>query len=95
MNTRTEDQIVNVTLERLRERIEALQELPPPAVRAAIRCAAGLTLAEVGDACDGVSRSTVWAWEQGKADPNPEVLPRYLAVLRLMREATSTKEPAS
>lgn len=57
------------------------KRLPHPAACHAIRLAAGLTLAEVGDAL-GVTRQSVWRWEHGLGEPRGEIRLAYARALR-------------
>jgi DNA-binding transcriptional regulator YiaG len=72
------------TVAELVDRVEARQELPPPALRRALRRAAGVSLDDVGAAV-GVTGQAVWWWEQGKREPNDENLVRYLELLRELK----------
>ncbi|WP_323184498.1 helix-turn-helix domain-containing protein [Streptomyces sp. NBC_00892] len=68
--------------------IEALltrPNLPPPAVRAALRQAEGLTQAEVATAI-GVSRVAFHRWETGQAEPRAHSRAEYLRLLRGIAE---------
>ncbi|MFE7330428.1 helix-turn-helix domain-containing protein [Streptomyces sp. NPDC057565] len=72
--------------------IEALlsrPNLPPPAVRAALRKAEGLTQAEVADAL-GVSRVAFHRWETGQAEPRARSRAAYLRLL----QGLAKKHPA-
>ena len=71
------------------ERVEARRDLPPPAVRRAMRKAARVSLDEVGAAV-GVTGQAVWWWETGDREPNAENLRRYLEVLRALGRAVTT-----
>lgn len=62
------------------ERLTKRRSLPPPALRRAIRQAAGPSQAEVAQEC-GVSQRTVSRWECGVANPRGEHLSRYVALL--------------
>lgn len=64
--------------------IEALlsrPSLPPPAARAALRKAEGLTQEEVADAF-GVSRVAFHRWETGQAEPRARSKAAYLRLLQ-------------
>jgi transcriptional regulator with XRE-family HTH domain len=78
---------VLTTITELVERVEARRDLPPPAVRKAVRKAARVSLDEVGAAV-GVTGQAVWLWETGDREPNAENLSRYLDVLRALGRAT-------
>lgn len=52
----------------------------------AIRQAAGLSLAEVGDAI-GVDASTVWRWEDGRTRPRGERGARWAVLLNKLASA--------
>lgn len=70
------------------------KRLPPPAARRAIRLAAGLTLAEVGESLD-VSRQSVWRWEKGLREPRGETRLAYARALRELRDETISSTPVS
>lgn len=59
--------------------------LPPPAERARLRQAQGLSQAQVADAL-GVSRGAVSGWEKGRYDPHGVVREEYAELLRLIAE---------
>ncbi|WLQ69199.1 MULTISPECIES: helix-turn-helix domain-containing protein [Streptomyces] len=64
--------------------IEALlsrPNLPPPAARAALRRADGLTQAEVAEALE-VSRVAFHRWETGQAEPRARSRAAYLRLLQ-------------
>ncbi|MEU5560823.1 helix-turn-helix domain-containing protein [Streptomyces globisporus] len=68
--------------------IEALltrPALPPPATRAALRRADGLTQAEVAEAI-GVTRVAFARWETGKAEPRTRARATYLRLLEALAE---------
>jgi transcriptional regulator with XRE-family HTH domain len=66
-------------------RVREQRELPPPAVRRAVREAAGVSRAAVGQAL-GVSRLAIAQWEAGSRYPRPAHLRAYAELLRaLMR----------
>ena len=71
-------------LQLVRER----RELPPPALRRALREAATVSLEEVGEQL-GVSRQTVSRWERGERFPRPQHLVAYAELLRSFRQETS------
>ncbi|MFF3312953.1 helix-turn-helix domain-containing protein [Streptomyces sp. NPDC002952] len=56
------------------------EELPPPAVRARLRKAAGLTQEEVADAF-GVHRMAMLRWENGQSMPRRRHRDAYLRLL--------------
>jgi transcriptional regulator with XRE-family HTH domain len=64
-------------------------DLPPPAVRARLRRADGLTQAQVAEAL-GVTRVQVLRWENGQAEPRA---PHRAAYARLMK-GLADKHPA-
>ena len=70
----------------IRERVRELQELPPPPERRRLRVRAGVSLLDVAAAV-GVSHTAISAWERGLRTPNRRLLPRYLEVLSILREA--------
>jgi DNA-binding transcriptional regulator YiaG len=67
------------------DRVRDRRDLPPPAMRKAIREAAGLPLDAVAQAL-GVSRAAVALWESGDRFPRPENLHRYVDLLRQIQE---------
>lgn len=67
----------------LTARLRARQQLPAPAVRRALRQAAGLSQDHVAQAV-GTSRQAVAHWEAGTRYPRPEHLTAYVEVLRLL-----------
>ena len=70
----------------LTARIAARRSLPEPAMRRAIRRAAGASLEEVAAAFDPkVSRYAVMAWERGTRNPGPSNLAQYVAILRMLQ----------
>jgi len=79
----TEKGDVMVRLDALLERKAAPQpsDLPPPAERARLRKAYGLSQAEVAEAL-GVKRASVSAWEQGRWEPRGETRGEYVYLLR-------------
>jgi len=70
----------------LEERLRARRELPPPAMRRALRQAARLSQADVAREI-GVSSAAVAYWEAGRRFPRPENLAAYVRALRILREA--------
>ncbi len=65
------------------ERLKSRRDLPPPAVRRALREAAGLSQGDIGRAI-GASRQAVAHWEAGRRNPRPAPLAAYVEVLRLL-----------
>ncbi|WP_346094397.1 helix-turn-helix domain-containing protein [Streptomyces olivaceiscleroticus] len=59
----------------------ARPDLPPPAIRAALRRADGLTQAEAAKAI-GVTRVAYQRWETGQAEPHARHRARYLRLLQ-------------
>lgn len=59
-----------------------------------LRRGRGLTLAHVADAV-GVSKPSVWAWENGKCRPHPARIDRIAAVLGAQPEDLAELPPAS
>ena len=79
--------------------MQARRDLPPPAMRRALREGAGVTLSEVGEAC-GVTRQCAWLWETGARTPRSQHLVAYVELLRLfhdeaMPSTLETREPGS
>lgn len=68
----------------------ARPSLPPPAIRAALRRADGLTQAEVAEAI-GVTRVAFNRWETGKAEPRARHRATYLRLL----EGLAKKHPTA
>jgi transcriptional regulator with XRE-family HTH domain len=77
--TNTANDLVKLVRER--------RDLPPPAMRRAIRESADLSLDQVANAL-GVSRQAVSHWEQGARDPRPEHLRAYAKLLRELMGVT-------
>jgi DNA-binding transcriptional regulator YiaG len=69
------------TLEDIRARVRARQELPPPAMRKALREAAGVSLRDAAAAV-GVTYEAMRQWESGRAGPGPRNLVAYVELLR-------------
>lgn len=74
-----------LNLEALNRKTEALRGLPSPAMRRAIREAAGASQEDVGQAV-GVHRETVSRWERGLRRPRGEQLVSYVELLDRLRE---------
>ena len=62
------------------------QQLFTPPMRRAYRESAGLSLEQVAREM-GVTRMTVWRWENGKRSPRGENRVRYSRFLRTLKEA--------
>lgn len=58
--------------------------LPPPAERRRLRTALGIQQRELAEEV-GVSVQTVWAWEQGRSEPNGSNRERYVSLLTQMK----------
>lgn len=69
----------------LEERLRSRRDLPPPAMRRAIRQAAGLSLDDLAEEL-GVSRQAVGHWECGDRYPRPAALIAYCDLLRKLQE---------
>jgi transcriptional regulator with XRE-family HTH domain len=68
------------------EQARLRRTLPSPEVARLLRRNAGLSRDEVAELL-GVSRWSVWRWEEGIASPTPRVAPAYARLLeRLARE---------
>lgn len=65
-------------------RTQLLTELPAPKVRRMLREAANLTRGELAGAL-GVSRQTLWRWENGRVDPQLRNLKEYAEALVAIR----------
>ena len=73
----------------LLQRVRDQRDLPKPAIRRAIREAAGLSRAAVAAEL-GVTRQAVDNWERGLRTPRPPHLHKYAALLRaLAREVNA------
>ncbi|WP_294981171.1 helix-turn-helix transcriptional regulator [uncultured Microbacterium sp.] len=68
--------------------VRARGALPTPALRRAIREAAGVSQGQIAREV-GVHRMTVCRWESGTSTPAGEHLHAYAAILRDLQEATS------
>jgi transcriptional regulator with XRE-family HTH domain len=69
------------TLAEIKVRVQARQDLPPPAMRKALREAAGVSLRDAAAAA-GVSYEALRLWEMGAAFPTPRNLVAYVELLR-------------
>lgn len=76
--------------EELAARVRAAQ-LPPPAERARVRQAAGVTLEHFAGAL-GVSQMTVSRWERGETEPSLDQRVAYARLLREVAAATDREE---
>lgn len=74
------------TLEDLTVLVRARHALPEPAIRRAIRHAAGASLADVA-AVVGVTRQAVSLWELGQRTPRGAALSSYVTTLRALQRA--------
>ncbi|MDW8339330.1 MAG: helix-turn-helix transcriptional regulator [Thermoleophilia bacterium] len=86
MDTTTTDSESNEPREgspALREELAARRQLPPPAVRRALRERSGLSAAALAREL-GVTRQAVASWERGARFPRAANLVRYAALLRLL-----------
>ena len=68
--------------------VRAAAALPAPALRRAIREAAGVSQGQIAREV-GVHRMTVCRWESGTSKPTGEHLHAYAAILRDLQEATT------
>lgn len=82
------------TIETLTTQVRVRRALPEPAVRRAIRRAAGVSLADVADVL-GVTRQAVSMWELGERTPRGPLLHAYLDALRALQRATLEESGAS
>jgi DNA-binding transcriptional regulator YiaG len=71
--------------QRLEEHLRAKRDLPAPAMRRAIREAAGASREDIATEL-GVSSQAVMLWEQGTRSPSRRHLANYIRVLRELRE---------
>ncbi len=74
----------------LREHLAARKALPPPAMRRAIRRAAGITITQLAEEL-GVSRQAFAFWERDLRRPTGPHLVAYVALLKLLREAVENE----
>lgn len=83
--------MVNMTskVEDLVERVRLRQQLPPPAMRRAIRESAGASQREVAEALQ-VSRQTLIRWECGARSPRPESAARYASLLLALQRGVAS-----
>lgn len=69
---------------------KAFAAMPDPAMRKAIRRAAGRSFADIGAACDPpVCASTVLRWERGDRQPRGEHLVQYVEILDELRKVVA------
>jgi DNA-binding transcriptional regulator YiaG len=71
------EQIIQAAQDRIRNR----RALPPPALRRQIREAAGLSRSELAEALNTKTTNVV-AYELGRRSPRPELLARYVEILK-------------
>ena len=80
------------TLTELQDRVQSRQrlrrDLPPPAIRRALRTSAGCSLEDVAQVV-GVTRQAVGFWEAGERKPRGENLDRYVNVLTMLRRTVN------
>ncbi|MCZ4509963.1 helix-turn-helix transcriptional regulator [Streptomyces sp. ActVer] len=79
--------------EELAGRVRAGQ-LPPPAERARIRQAAGVTLEHFAGVLR-VSQMTVSRWERGETEPGLDQRVMYARLLREVAAATTEEQPSA
>ncbi|MGW3650218.1 helix-turn-helix transcriptional regulator [Streptomyces sp. NPDC000878] len=79
--------MTSTVAEKIRSLRNVRPELPAPAVRKAIREAAGLTQAQVASAV-GVTAQAVALWESGRRTPRGPLLGQYAEAVRTMQELT-------
>ncbi|WP_159394321.1 helix-turn-helix domain-containing protein [Streptomyces sp. NRRL S-495] len=72
------------------ERKAATEALPPPAERARIRKAYGVSQDAMGKAA-GVHRVTISSWERGEAEPEGDNRAIYVGLLREMAAELGTE----
>lgn len=70
------------------KKIRIIRDLPPPAIRRALRVGAGLTEKDIASVL-GVTHVTVSRYELGKRTPRGTVLAAYVEVLRTLARETS------
>ena len=73
-----------MSLDELKELVQARRELPPPGVRRALREGAGITRAQIA-ATVGVTKAAVAFWEAGQRNPSREHVQAYLQVLEALK----------
>jgi transcriptional regulator with XRE-family HTH domain len=81
---------VVIDLGTLQDRLVTERELPPPALRRALRKACGVSLRQMAEPL-GVTPTTILNWELGRRYPQPSKLPGYAAALRLLREEAEAR----
>jgi transcriptional regulator with XRE-family HTH domain len=72
---------------KLAEKVRAKRELPSPAVRRAIRIAAGVSQQDIADEL-GLTRAAVGRWETGDRLPSGDHLLGYVKILRTLRDGS-------
>lgn len=71
-----------------KQEIEYIREQVSSGDAAARRQSANLSLAKAATRCDGVTRSTVLKWEQGKSEPRGRNIRAYYRFLRSLGESS-------
>lgn len=77
------------SLETLRKEVRINRELPSPAMRKDIRCAAGVSRSRLALAV-GVSEVSIGFYERGLRSPKGENLIRYVEALHVLEEEVAT-----
>lgn len=76
---------MSATAQQIRARVRVHRDLPTPALRRALREAAGLSQQEMAEAV-GASRAAVGYWENGQRCPRGALLDRYVEALNALQE---------
>lgn len=76
------------TIQQLRATLRQRRELPQPAMRRALREAAGLSQRELAEAVP-CSRAAVGYWESGTRNPRGAKLTGYLRALQVLQEVSA------
>lgn len=74
----------------LQDHLTSERELPPPALRRALRRACGVSLRQMAEPL-GVTPTTILNWELGRRYPHASKLPGYAAALKLLREEAEAR----
>ena len=78
--------MTSVAVDLLERTARAKKQLPPPALRRAIREAAGVSQEDVARVFDPpVHRETVSRWERGERTPRGQHLLAYVELLEVLR----------
>ncbi len=78
----------------IREKIRNLRALPVPEERRRLRVTAGLSLQDIANSV-GVTRATVYRWENGLRVPSKDHIADYLAVLSVIAHELQDTDPTN